>query len=582
MSWVIYTSFAWPAVIDLVIAIAMCYYLFRSKSGFSGTNSKIIMIIRMILISGFLTSACSLTALICYATMPNTLVFLGIEFLLTKLYINSFLAMLNARQTVQDKDSTGQTLSGTKILNIRTATSMQIATGHSGELASPYDLEEGKWQHPTHIQKGAIPLSPLSPYRNDSKYIGQGYGNQDPHIIHQGPLVLRSLVEEMSRLEMFNPYSKIGVGAYNSVFVCHNIPPSQMPQSALEALQQSGIVIASDTGEYLQIGEFFPQDATTNPSLVFAAISKPPYAHLTDEALHYATSRPGSLEAQTELACDYLLVQVGIQILNIIPGRVSVSVDPRLANDTDAIVAKGRKLISVFEEFGYPRERVLIKIPATYSGILAARTLETSPKPIHTNATLIFGVVQALACAQARITVISPFIGRVKDWWAARYAQLHNGETQPALPLSQHPGILLVRDIRSAFSEYGHTTTVMAAGFRVVDEVVEVGKYGQKGGPDILTLQPELLDGLRKRPGVAHSTDMPKNKTGSLPEPRYIDREGDARSDAQALFVEDLAREGIAVEKVPEGLAKFSVDAKNLEDLLRSKIRAALDSAPRS
>ncbi|KAG5734308.1 Transaldolase, partial [Termitomyces sp. T112] len=191
-----------------------------------------------------------------------------------------------------------------------------------------------------------------------------------------------------------------------------------MTLNALDILKESGLIIASDTGEYLKIGEFFPQDATTNPSLVFAAISKPQYAHLTDAAVQYALSRPGSLdlEAQTELACDYLLVQVGMQILNIIPGRVSVSIDPRLADDKDAIVAKGRTLISLFEELGYTRDRVLIKIPGTYSGILACKALETRAmsmlpdgsesisSPIHTNATLIFGLVQALACAQAGIS----------------------------------------------------------------------------------------------------------------------------------------------------------------------------------
>ncbi|KAG6830970.1 hypothetical protein H0H93_013885, partial [Arthromyces matolae] len=233
-----------------------------------------------------------------------------------------------------------------------------------------------------------------------------------------------------------------------------------MSLNALDALKESGITIASDTGEYLKIGEFFPQDATTNPSLVYAAISKPQYAHLTEAAVRYALSRGGSLESQTELASDYLLVQLGIQILDIIPGRVSASVDPRLANDKDAIIRKSRNLISLFEELGYHRDRVLIKIPATYSGILACQILETPPpsesititnKPIHTNATLIFGLVQALACAQAGVSVISPFIGRVKDWWSAQYTRLHNGEAPPPVsPLSEHPGIQLVRNIRTA------------------------------------------------------------------------------------------------------------------------------------
>ncbi|KAG6808967.1 hypothetical protein H0H92_002201 [Tricholoma furcatifolium] len=359
-------------------------------------------------------------------------------------------------------------------------------------------------------------------------------------------------------------------------------------RNGLDTLKQSGIVIASDTAEYWKIGEFFPQDATTNPSLVFAATSKPEYAHWAEKAVQYALTRRSSVDAQTDLACDYLLVQVGIQILNIIPGRVSVSVDPRLADDIDAIVAKGRNLISIFEDLGYPRERILIKIPATYSGILASKVLETpillpdgtTSKPIHTNSTLIFGVVQALACAQAGITVISPFVGRVKDWWATQYAKLHNGEAPPPLPLTEHPGIQLVRNIRATFSKYDYTTTVMAAGFRAVDEVVEVGKYGKQGGPDILTLQPELLDGLRKRQGNTHST-APASQIKDIAEPRYIPRNEAEASAAEALFLEDLAKEAIALDKVPEGLAKFSVDAKNLEELLHSKIKAAAESVAR-
>ncbi|KAG5653148.1 hypothetical protein H0H81_002059 [Sphagnurus paluster] len=357
-----------------------------------------------------------------------------------------------------------------------------------------------------------------------------------------------------------------------------------MSLNALEALQKSGVVIASDTGEYLKIGEFFPQDATTNPSLVFAAVSKPEYAHLVEDAVEYAISRRSTIEGQTELACDRLLVQVGIQILKIIPGRVSVSVDPRLADNYDAIVAKGRNLISIFEEQGYPRNRVLIKIPATYAGILAARTLETSEKPIHTNATLIFGLVQALACAQAGIAVLSPFIGRVKDWWAAREAKRDNGDgaaqAQPEQSLSHHPGIRLVRDIRAAYASYGHTTTIMAAGFRTVEEIVELGKNGSRGGPDLVTLPPELLDGLRRRPGTINLNPSVPNDAAAV-EPRYIGFDEETSAVAKANFLEDLEKERIAVDKVPEGLAKFSVDAKALEDLLRGKIKSSAEASAR-
>ncbi|KAF5376709.1 hypothetical protein D9615_007826 [Tricholomella constricta] len=521
MSWVVYASFSWSTGIDIVIATAMCFYLIRSKSGFSGTNNKIMIIIRMTLISGFLTSACSLAALITYAAMPYNLVFLGIEFLLTKLYINSFLAMLNARQSVRDRDtSPGNSLSITKIMNIRTTTSSHVVT--SGE---PFESEDSK---------NVMHLSPLGQYRNEFE--------SNPSVEDKRP------DDDHTR-----------------------------------------------------------GDATTNPSLVFAALQKPEYAHLVEDAVRYAMARSASrsVEAQTELACDYLLVQVGIQILNIIPGRVSISVDPRLANDHDAIIAKGRNLVSIFEELGYPRERVLIKIPATYSGILAAQALETpiqlpngtSSKPIHTNATLIFGLVQALACAQAGISVISPFIGRVKDWWAVRHAQLnnHNGNATQPQPLSEHPGIQLVRTIRSAYTSYGHSTSIMAAGFRSVDEIVELGRHGSRGGPDLVTLPPELLDGLRKRDtqGVVHPPNTNTNTNGKMvhdititekaPEPRYIALGGDVVSAAaaEAAFVEDLGKEGIAVDKVPEGLAKFSVDAKGLEDLLRGMITRSIDASAR-
>ncbi|RDB17676.1 Transaldolase [Hypsizygus marmoreus] len=357
-----------------------------------------------------------------------------------------------------------------------------------------------------------------------------------------------------------------------------------MSLNALQTLRQAGITIASDTGEYLKIGEFYPQDATTNPSLVFAAVTKPEYSHIIDGAVQYALSRRTTLEAQTELACDYLLVQVGLQILNIIPGRVSVSVDPRLAHDYDAIVAKSHNLISIFEELGVPRHRILVKIPATYSGILASQSLETLSTPIHTNATLIFSLVQALACAQAGIAVISPFIGRVKDWWAVHDTARNGGIPPPERALSEHPGILLVHEIRRAFTEYGYDTQVMAAGFRTIDEIVELGKNGSHGGPDLVTLPPELLEGLRRRPGGAIGVRRREGDKSlgdrDFEAPRYISRDGLSTStpEHEAAYTADLTQEKIALDKVPEGLAKFSVDAKKLEDLLRGRIRISIES----
>ncbi|KAF9459531.1 hypothetical protein BDZ94DRAFT_1324746 [Collybia nuda] len=352
-----------------------------------------------------------------------------------------------------------------------------------------------------------------------------------------------------------------------------------MPLTALQAVRDSGILIASDTGEYNKIGEFYPQDATTNPSLVLAAVKKPEYAHLIDRAVEYVLTRRDSIEARTQLALDHLLVQVGIQILNIIPGRVSVSIDPRLANDRDAIVNKGHDLIAIFEELGISRERVLIKIPGTYSGILAARILETPVRlsdgtmtdPIHTNATLIFGRVQALACAQAGMAVISPFIGRVKDWWAAREPK-SDGATNPEQPLSEHPGIILVQQIRSAYASYGHRTGIMAAGFRRVEEIVELGKRGSRGGPDIVTLPPDLLAGLRDSVGVVSQNEFTPDRERQL-EPVYIPPEGPTL-EGEARYTKDVEEEMIALDKVPEGLAKFTVDAKILEDLIRGKVES--------
>ncbi|TFK73061.1 transaldolase [Pluteus cervinus] len=365
------------------------------------------------------------------------------------------------------------------------------------------------------------------------------------------------------------------------------------PHNALEAIRQSGIVIASDTAEYKRIAKFHPIDATSNPSLVLAALSKREYAHFLDNAVTYACkSLPnGTTEEQTSLALDYLLVQIGIQILNIIPGRVSISVDPRLAHNYDAILAKAHSLISLFEKFDISRHRILIKIPATYPGILAARTLESTAEinggPIHTNITLIFGLVQALACAQAGVSVLSPFIGRVRDWWVAQEAHLNvNGTNTSAvptsqLPLAQHPGILLVRQIRQAYKAYNHQSQVMAAGFRTVDEIIELSKAGPQFGPDLVTLPPELLDGLKARKPAASSSgpDIVVTELGSVsgvvdsasnPEPLYVSN--NPAYNGEAKFKEDLMKERIALDKVPEGLNKFAVDATTLESLVKLRL----------
>ncbi|KAJ7637180.1 hypothetical protein FB45DRAFT_908480 [Roridomyces roridus] len=349
-----------------------------------------------------------------------------------------------------------------------------------------------------------------------------------------------------------------------------------MYHTALQALRSSGIRISSDTGEYHQIPEFADDlsDATTNPSLVLAAVSKVEYSDIVKDAVDFAKERlpDAKVEDVTALAMDRLLVQVGVAISRIVPGRVSVSVDPRIGYDTEAMIRKGYTLVSLLEELGIPRHRILIKIPATYEGICAARALEhpsteSGQQPIYTNMTLIFGRVQAIACAQAGLSVISPFIGRVKDWWDA-----HQPGSAGGTDLSQHPGILLVRDIRSTYLAHGYKTHVMAAGFRAVDEIIEVGKYGAAGGPDLVTLPPHLLAGLRSRESVEPPLEFTPRDVGATPE--YFG--GEDSAEGADAYARDIAEEKVAAAKVPEGLAKFSADAQILEDLVRRMVDEAL------
>ncbi|KAF8994656.1 hypothetical protein BDQ17DRAFT_1366593 [Cyathus striatus] len=291
-----------------------------------------------------------------------------------------------------------------------------------------------------------------------------------------------------------------------------------MSISALDAVRQSGVTIASDGAEYEK------------------------YSHILDEAVNYSVRRlPGdSIGAQTQLALDRILVQVGVQILKLIPGRVSLSADPRLGYDYDAIVAKVRA--------GHLRSRILIKIPATYPGIRAAHTLQN--EGIQTNMTLIFSLSQALACAQAGVAVISPFIGRVKDWWSAQ--AVARGEPDlSSQPLSEHAGIVLVHRIRAAYAKYGHKTKSWLLG---------------SGGPDLVTLPPDLLDSLRSTPAKDLGEFVPEQE-------QY----------GEAAFAKDSKEEAIALDKVPEGLEKFSVDARLLEEKVRGRVTALseMSTSPR-
>ena len=310
----------------------------------------------------------------------------------------------------------------------------------------------------------------------------------------------------------------------------------------LQALKQWTTVVA-DTGDFHQIAAYTPQDATTNPSLILKAVQKPAYAHLLEEAV----AAHGS--AGTAAVMDQLLVRVGCEILNLVPGRVSTEVDARLSFDEAATVAKARELIALYEANGIDRARVLIKMAATWEGIQAAAKLEQDG--IHTNLTLLFSFVQAVACAQAKVQLISPFVGRIYDW-----AKKQAGASwdEQAMSHANDPGVQSVRRIFNYYKSHGIATEVMGASFRNVGQIVALA------GCDLLTISPDLLAALAE-----------------LDDP--IERALDANSVApeaavaydEPAFRLALNEDAMATEKTAEGIRGFSADIVKLEKMLQQK-----------
>lgn len=242
--------------------------------------------------------------------------------------------------------------------------------------------------------------------------------------------------------------------------------PAQKKQkvanNSLEQLKASGTVVVADTGDFGSIAKFQPQDSTTNPSLILAAAKQPTYAKLIDVAVEYGKKHGKTTEEQVENAVDRLLVEFGKEILKIVPGRVSTEVDARLSFDTQATIEKARHIIKLFEQEGVSKERVLIKIASTWEGIQAAKELEEKDG-IHCNLTLLFSFVQAVACAEAQVTLISPFVGRILDWYKSSTGKDYKGEADP--------GVISVKKIYNYYKKYGYKTIVMGASFRSTDEI---------------------------------------------------------------------------------------------------------------
>ena len=305
-------------------------------------------------------------------------------------------------------------------------------------------------------------------------------------------------------------------------------------------------LVVADTGDIDAIKKYQPQDATTNPSLILSASALPQYAPLIDEAITYAKAQSADKAQQLIDAEDKLAVNIGLEILKIVPGRISTEVDARLSYDTQATVEKARKLIALYNAAGISNDRILIKIASTWQGIRAAEILEK--EGINCNLTLLFSEAQARACAEAGVYLISPFVGRILDWYKA------NTDKKEYAP-AEDPGVISVTKIYNYYKEYGYKTVVMGASFRNVGEIIELA------GCDRLTIAPALLKELQE------------NSTALV---RKLDYKGEVKAKPQPLteaeFYWQHNSDAMAVEKLAEGIRKFAVDQEKLEAMLSAKL----------
>lgn len=323
-----------------------------------------------------------------------------------------------------------------------------------------------------------------------------------------------------------------------------------MAKTLLEQLREMTVVVA-DTGDIQAIETFKPRDATTNPSLITAAAQMPQYQGIVDDTLIGARDTLGkdaSAAQVATLAFERLAVSFGRKILDVIPGRVSTEVDARLSYDTDASVRVGRELIAMYEAQGVSRERVLIKIAATWEGIQAAAVLEK--EGIHTNLTLLFGLHQAIACAENGITLISPFVGRILDWYK-------KDTGRDSYAPAEDPGVLSVTEIYNYYKKFGYNTEVMGASFRNVGEIVELA------GCDLLTIAPSLLAELQSTEGDLERKLDPENAANASIEKLTIDK---------AAFDRMHAENRMASEKLAEGIDGFTKALESLEEILAARL----------
>ncbi len=319
--------------------------------------------------------------------------------------------------------------------------------------------------------------------------------------------------------------------------------------SQLDELKKFTVVVA-DTGDFESMRAFTPQDATTNPSLILQAAGKPQYRPLVDQAIAEHQGSALSGPALLDSVIDRVLILFGKEILKIVPGRVSTEVDARLSFDTEGTVTKARKLIADYAKEGIPKERVLIKIASTWEGIKAAEILQK--EGINCNLTLLFSLAQAVACADAGVKLISPFVGRILDWYKA--------STKQDYAPTEDPGVLSVTEIYHYYKKHGHATEVMGASFRNKGEITELA------GSDLLTIAPTLLAELAASDEpLTRKLDSAVSAAMDIPKRVYDEK----------TFRLEMNDDAMATEKTAEGIRKFAIDIVKLEQLLSAALAAA-------
>ena len=312
--------------------------------------------------------------------------------------------------------------------------------------------------------------------------------------------------------------------------------------SQLASLKEFTTVVA-DTGDFESMKEYQPQDATTNPSLILQAASKPEYKSILEKAVSELKDSGKSGDELVEAVMDRVLILFGLEILKIVPGRVSTEVDARLSFDKDATIAKAKELIAAYDAEGISKDRILIKIASTWEGIKAAEELEK--EGIHCNLTLLFAFSQAVACAEAKVQLISPFVGRIYDWYKADTGQDYQG--------AEDPGVQSVTKIYNYYKKHGYATEVMGASFR------NSGQIKALAGCDLLTISPGLLEELQNAEGSLDKCLDADNPDCDL-EKIHLD---------EKAFRFEFNEDAMAVEKTAQGIRAFSADIRKLEDLIK-------------